>query len=139
MSGCHGGAGRQLLPPQTQLIIEIRIIWHCDPAQSAAQQPSSRNLVSILETILYQSGNRKLMLKITYLAWPAPGAPSVIRYHRRMAGWRGAGGRTNKQALDPCFTPTYRPRHHPASSHRTSTPAPCSAAGWEYLHFRDLV
>lgn len=91
MSGCHGVAGRQLLPPQTQLIIEIRIIWHCDPAQSAAQQPSSRNLVSILETILYQSGNRKLMLKITYLAWPAPGAPSVIRYHRRMAGWRGAG------------------------------------------------
>ena len=90
MSGCHGVAGRQLLPPQTQLIIEIRIIWHCDPAQSAAQQPSrqpsSRNLVSILETILYQSGNRKLMLKITYLARPAPGAPSVIRYHRRMAG-----------------------------------------------------
>ena len=41
MSGCHGVAGRQLLPPQTQLIIEIRIIWHCDPAQSAAQQPSS--------------------------------------------------------------------------------------------------
>ena len=45
MSGCHGVAGRQLLPPQTQLIIEIRIIWHCDPAQpaaqSAAQQPQS--------------------------------------------------------------------------------------------------
>ena len=37
MSGCHGVAGRQLLPPQTQLIIEIRIIWHCDPAQ----QPQS--------------------------------------------------------------------------------------------------
>ena len=32
MSGCHRVPGRQLLAPQTQLIIEIRIIWHCDPA-----------------------------------------------------------------------------------------------------------
>ena len=30
MSGCHRVPGRQLLAPQ--LIIEIRIIWHCDPA-----------------------------------------------------------------------------------------------------------
>ena len=64
------------------------------------------------------------MLKITYLAWPAPGAPSVIRDHRRMAGGGGRGGVLTSR-LDPCFTPTHRPRHHAAilSSHIYWSPA----------------